>query len=85
MQVFKGIAKTFVALVFELLPMRFMLPHLQSLFEDVFETTFDKGNFPGKINSAGMLIRLWGKDKLGSTKGAFFLTVQYKTVPPEFS
>jgi hypothetical protein len=37
-------------ILFELLPQKFTLPLLQSLFEDVFETTFDTRNFSRKIN-----------------------------------
>src|SRR5690606_32005972 len=35
-------------ILFELLPDKFTLPLLQSLFEDVFNTSFDKGNFSRK-------------------------------------
>ncbi len=59
-------------LLFELLPERFTIPLLQNLFEDVFETTFDKGNFSRKITSTGMLLKQKEKDKAGSKKGAFY-------------
>jgi ADP-ribose pyrophosphatase YjhB (NUDIX family) len=71
-------------ILFELLPARFTLPHLQSLFEDVFETTFDKGNFSRKIASTGMLVRLKEKDKLGSKKGAFFYQLNKKQYRKNF-
>ncbi|MBP6590897.1 MAG: NUDIX hydrolase [Chitinophagaceae bacterium] len=65
-------------LLFELLPQRFTLPLLQSLFEDVYDTKFDKGNFSRKIISTGMLIKQKEKDKLGSKKGAFYYKLDKK-------
>ena len=65
-------------LLFELLPQRFTLPLLQSLFEDVYETKFDKGNFSRKIISTGMLIKQKEKDKFGSKKGAFYYKLDKK-------
>lgn len=59
-------------ILFELLPRQFTIPHIQTLFEQVFETKFDKGNFSRKLVATGMLIKLSHKDKLGSKKGAFF-------------
>jgi 8-oxo-dGTP diphosphatase len=65
-------------LLFELLPQRFTLPLLQSLFEDVYETKFDKGNFSRKIISTGLLIKQKEKDKFGSKKGAFYYKLDKK-------
>lgn len=65
-------------LLFELLPHRFTIPLLQSLFEDVYETKFDKGNFSRKIISTGMLIKQKEKDKFGSKKGAFYYKLDKK-------
>lgn len=65
-------------LLFELLPNRFTLPLLQSLFEDVYETKFDKGNFSRKIISTGLLIKQKEKDKTGSKKGAFYYKLDKK-------
>lgn len=65
-------------ILFELLPGRFTIPLLQSLFEDVFETTFDKGNFSRKVTSTGMLIRQKEKDKMSSKKGAYYYQLDKK-------
>lgn len=71
-------------ILFELLPSRFTVPLLQSLFEDVFETTFDKGNFSRKIASTGMLQRQKEKDKLGSKKGAYYYQLDKKHYKKNF-
>lgn len=65
-------------LLLELLPAKFTLPQLQQLYESVYNTTFDKGNFSRKILSTGLLVRLADKDKLGSRKGAFYYKVDKK-------
>lgn len=64
--------------LFELLPEKFTIPLLQSLFEDVFETKFDKGNFSRKIVSTGMLLKQKEKDKNNSKKGAFYYRLDKK-------
>lgn len=65
-------------LLFELLPAKFTLPLLQNLFEDVYETSLDKGNFSRKIISTGLLIKQKEKDKTGSKKGAFYYKLDKK-------
>ena len=57
---------------FELLPEKFTLQQLQALYEAVYNTTFDKGNFTKKIHSLGLLIKLNEKEKESSRKGAFY-------------
>jgi ADP-ribose pyrophosphatase YjhB (NUDIX family) len=59
-------------ILFELLPQRFTIPHLQNMYEEVYTTTFDSRNFTRKLLSTGLLIRQNGKDKSGSRKGAFY-------------
>lgn len=59
-------------LLFELLPQRFTIPHLQNMYEEVYETNFDSRNFTRKLLSTGLLVRQNGKDKSGSKKGAFY-------------
>lgn len=59
-------------ILFELLPEKFTLPQLQSLFESVYENQFDKRNFNRKILSTELVIRLTEKDMSASRKGAFF-------------
>lgn len=72
-------------LLFELLPQRFTLPQLQNLYESVYNTQFDKGNFSRKIISTKMLTRLNVKDKLGSKKGAFYYKVNRKNYHENFN
>ncbi len=71
-------------ILFELLPNKFTIPLLQSLFEDVFDTNLDKGNFSRKLLSTGMLIKQKEKDKLGSKKGAFYYRLDRKSYKKNF-
>ena len=57
---------------FALLPNKFTLPQLQSLYEAIHERELDKRNFTKKILSLQILKKLDKKDKLTSRKGAFF-------------
>jgi 8-oxo-dGTP diphosphatase len=65
-------------LLFELLPEKFTMPQLQSLYEAVYNMSFDKGNFNRKLLSTNLLEKLDDKDKLRSRKGAFYYTVNSK-------
>ncbi len=62
---------------FELLPEKFTLPLLQTLYEAIYETTFDKRNFSRKILSLGILKKLDEKEKENSKKGAFYYTFDF--------
>jgi 8-oxo-dGTP diphosphatase len=62
-------------LLFELLPKKFTIPQLQTLYESVYNTRFDKGNFTRKIVSTKLLTKLPDKDKQSSKKGAFYYKV----------
>lgn len=57
---------------FELLPSKFTLPQLQSLYEAIYETPLDKRNFTKKMLSLGILNKLNEKEKASSRKGAFY-------------
>lgn len=57
---------------FELLPTKFTLPQLQSLYEAIYGYAMDKRNFSKKILSLGILKKLNEKDKTSSKKGAFY-------------
>lgn len=57
---------------FELLPEKFTLTQLRNLYDAIFETQLDKGNFRRMILASGLLIKLWEKDKSASKKGAYF-------------
>ena len=65
-------------LLFELLPSKFTMPQLQNLYQAVYNTEFDKGNFNRKLLSTKLLLKLKDKDKLGSKKGAFYYKVDTK-------
>jgi ADP-ribose pyrophosphatase YjhB (NUDIX family) len=70
--------------LFELLAEKFTLPQLQSLFEQVYDTTFDKRNFSRKILSTGLLLKLNEKDKENSKKGAFLYKLDKKHYKANF-
>lgn len=57
---------------FALLPKKFTLQQLQSLYEAIYQKQFDKRNFLRKIQSLGILTRLDEKEKESSRKGAFY-------------
>lgn len=65
-------------ILFELLPEKFTLPLLQSLFEDVFNITLDKGNFSRKMLSTNLLLKQKEKDKSNSKKGAYYYKLDKK-------
>lgn len=53
---------------FELLPSKFTLPKLRSLYEYIYETPLDKRNFAKKMLSLGILNKLDEKEKESSRK-----------------
>ena len=57
---------------FALLPQKFTLPQLQTLYEAIFESSLDKGNFRRRIQSLSVLKKLDEKQKGVSKKGAFY-------------
>jgi len=66
---------------FNLLPEKFTMPQLQSLYEAIYQKDLDKRNFCKKILSIGFLDKLDEKDKNSSKKGAFlyrFNPVKYE-------
>ena len=56
---------------FELLPRKFTVPQLQSLYEAIYQRSLDKRNFRKKILSMNLLQKLDEKDKGTSKKGAY--------------
>lgn len=56
---------------FELLPEKFTLPELQSLYEGIYDTQLDKRNFRRRILSMDVLIKTDQKQKKYSKKGAY--------------
>lgn len=68
---------------FELLPRKFTIPQLQSLYEAIYRKELDPRNFRKKILTYDLLTRLNEKDKSTSKKGAFlykFDSKKYKTL-----
>lgn len=57
---------------FNLLPEKFTLPQLQSLYEAIYNTTLDKRNFRKKILEMDILEKQQDKDKSSSKRGAFY-------------
>lgn len=71
-------------ILFELLSDKFTIPQLQSLFEEVYKTSFDKRNFSRKILSTGLLLKLNEKDKANSKRGAFYYKLDKKHYKANF-
>jgi len=57
---------------FNLLPGKFTLPQLQSLYEAIYQTSLDKRNFRKKIFEMDILEKLDEKDKNTSKRGAYY-------------
>jgi 8-oxo-dGTP diphosphatase len=57
---------------FNLLPEKFTLPMLQSLYEEIYQEPIDKRNFRKKILSMDILEKLEEKDTSSSKKGAYY-------------
>jgi len=55
---------------FELLPEKFTLSQLRSLYEEIYQHELDRRNFRKKILSMSILEKLEEKDKTTSKKGA---------------
>jgi 8-oxo-dGTP diphosphatase len=63
---------------FELLPPKFTLPQLQSLYEAIYQQKFDKRNFRKSILKMNLLDQLDEKDKENSKKGAWYYSFNEK-------
>ena len=59
-------------ILFELLPDRFTIPQLLSLYKAVYEIDLDKRNFIRKLLNAKLLIKQKDKEKISSKRGAFY-------------
>lgn len=57
---------------FNLLPEKFTLPQLQTLYETIYQTTLDKRNFRKKVFEMDILEKTDEKDKSSSKRGAFY-------------
>lgn len=58
-------------ILFELLPKKFTIPQIITLYEAVYDIELDKRNFSRKLLSSGLIVKLTEKDKENSKKGAF--------------
>lgn len=70
--------------LFELLPPRFTLPQLQSLYEGIYGTSFDKRNFNRKLLSTGLISKQKEKDMVNSKKGAFYYKLNMRIYKSNF-
>jgi 8-oxo-dGTP diphosphatase len=59
-------------ILFELLPGKFTLPQIHTLYEEIFNTKLDKRNFIRKILSTDLLVKQREKDKSSSKRGAYY-------------
>jgi 8-oxo-dGTP diphosphatase len=75
----------FHPVLFELLPEKFTIPQLQTLYEDVYNKVLDKGNFSRKILSTGLLVKQKDKEKNGSKKGAFYYKLDKRKYQLKFN
>ncbi|UOB18644.1 NUDIX hydrolase [Abyssalbus ytuae] len=63
---------------FELLPQKFTIPQLQSLYEAIYQREMDSRNFRKKVLSLKVLKKLEEKDKVSSKRGAYLYKFDYK-------
>lgn len=75
----------FHPVLFELLPEKFTIPQLQTMYEDVYNMVLDKGNFSRKIISTGLLVKQKDKEKNGSKKGAFYYKLDKRKYQLKFN
>ena len=71
-------------ILFELLPPKFTIPQLQNLYEEIYDTTFDKRNFSRKALSTGLMVKQNDKDKGSSKKGAYYYKLDKKKYAANF-
>ena len=63
---------------FELLPEKFTIPQLQSLYEAIYQRELDSRNFRKKLLSLDVLNKLDEKDKSESRRGAFLYKFDFQ-------
>lgn len=72
----------------QLLPQKFTITQLRNLYNDIFQKSFDPGNFRKKVLSLKVLEQLDEKDMSESKKGAFYFKFkddqESNTVEPIF-
>ncbi|WP_262249301.1 NUDIX hydrolase [Parapedobacter soli] len=72
-------------ILFELLPEKFTIPQIMTLYEQVYDVELDKRNFTRKLRSTGLLIKQLDKDKENSKKGAFYYKLDKATYKEKFT
>jgi len=72
-------------ILFELLPEKFTLPQLQSLYEGIYDAVMDKRNFSRKVLSTGLLIKQKDKEKESSKRGAFYFKLDKRKYLSKFN
>src|SRR5690606_8702116 len=72
-------------ILFELLPEKFTIPQILTLYEVVYDIVLDKRNFNRKLLSTGLLVRQKDKDKENSKKGAFYYKLNKETYKDKIS
>ncbi|PPK98230.1 ADP-ribose pyrophosphatase YjhB, NUDIX family [Parapedobacter indicus] len=72
-------------ILFELLPEKFTIPQIMTLYEQVYEVELDKRNFTRKLRSTGLLIKQSDKDKENSKKGAFYYKLDKAAYTEKFT
>lgn len=65
-------------ILFELLPEKFTMPQLLSLYKAVYDKQLDKRNFMRKLLTAGLLVRQKDKEKQTSKRGAYYYKLDKK-------
>jgi 8-oxo-dGTP diphosphatase len=69
---------------FELLPEKFTIRQLQTLYEAIFDIEMDKRNFSRKILSTNLLLKLKEKQRGSSKKGAFLYSIDKERYEKHF-
>ncbi len=59
---------------FELLPEKFTLPEIQTLYETILDKKFDRRNFPNKLLSQKIIVKLDEKRNIGQHRAPFLYT-----------
>jgi 8-oxo-dGTP diphosphatase len=74
----------FHPILFELMPQKFTLPQLQTLYEELYDVQIDKRNFSRKILSMNLLLKQNEKEKDSSKKGAWLYKINKKNYKANF-
>jgi 8-oxo-dGTP diphosphatase len=70
---------------FELLPEKFTIPHLQKLYEAIYDAPVDRRNFSRKILSTNLLIDTGEKNEKSLTKKAILYSLDQEKYQKQFN